>query len=392
MLIPTGCLHRSTDYRLFLERLYRRSVVLLTCMTLISVQLVPVASYAADSPETLLKSAEKLYEQLEYDKALTVLAKLQAHPDATPVFKARAYLYTGVCQTALGKGEDAVAAFSEVLKIQPDFRLPATVSPTIGAMFNEALKQNGMTPGAAPAPGPAAGAPPQAAEPESPPGEVELEVDAPDEVVAGRVIPFTVLLSGDLEDIDRVKIKWRIKPADDPNRDEDDEAEKFSIVSRKFSLKRAKKAAKLLSSSSGKKEENDEHDNDDADVKKDEDDDDQSSESNEDDDEDLDTDFPDGLPFRIEIPAGAFDAEPGTLEYYVDVRDKLSRVIGSSGSKEEPFKMMLKKPSSLKKVVWWTTGVVAGAALVAAGVWGYYKWRSDKEEDESGNGITITIK
>ncbi len=57
--------------------------------------------------------------------------------------------------TALGRAENAVQAFMGVLKVRPEFRLPPGVSPSIRAMFAQALKRLNLseqpTPGAQPA-------------------------------------------------------------------------------------------------------------------------------------------------------------------------------------------------------------------------------------------------
>ena len=91
---------------------------------------------AADDPEAMLREAERSYENLEYEAALRILIAVQQLKELTPIQRARAYLYMGVAFTALGRAENAVQAFVEVLKIRSDFRLPDGVSPSIRAMFS----------------------------------------------------------------------------------------------------------------------------------------------------------------------------------------------------------------------------------------------------------------
>ena len=64
--------------------------------------------------------------------------------------KARGFLYMGVCFTALGNPDSAVASFMELLKLKPGFRLPPGVSPSIQALFKEALKRMKLPENAAP--------------------------------------------------------------------------------------------------------------------------------------------------------------------------------------------------------------------------------------------------
>lgn len=98
---------------------------------------------AGPDAEQLLKEAENYYVALEYEASLKTLIAVLQTPGATPMQKARAFLYMGVCFTALGNAQNAVAAFSELLKIKPGFRLTPDmdISPSIRAMFKEALKR-----------------------------------------------------------------------------------------------------------------------------------------------------------------------------------------------------------------------------------------------------------
>lgn len=159
---------------------------------------------AQGDPEALLRQAEKYYEQLEYTQALKILLTVQQAQGATPIQKARAYLYMGVCFTALGKAEHAVQAFMEVLKLKPGFRLPAGVSPSIRAMFGLALKRLKMSE----TPPPAA-----AQKPQKPKSNALVDVTVVNAPRHGKLgMPLKIKL--EVEDpgkrVESIHVKWRM--------------------------------------------------------------------------------------------------------------------------------------------------------------------------------------
>jgi hypothetical protein len=91
--------------------------------------------------EALLKQAEKQYEQLEYEQALKTLIQVQQAPDLTPIQRARTYLYMGVAFTALGRAENAVQGLHGGPEATTQFPPTSGVSPSIRAMFGQALKR-----------------------------------------------------------------------------------------------------------------------------------------------------------------------------------------------------------------------------------------------------------
>lgn len=173
---------------------------------LVAAPIVLTPTRASANPELLLKQAEKFYEQLEYIAALKVLLKVQQQKDATAIQRARAYLYMGVCFTALGQAQNAVSAFVEVLKLRPRFRLPSGVSPSIRTMFVAALKQLNL-PLVPPPPGKGKKPPPR--RPPGPQKTVDILAKAPLKTSAGK--PITVKI--DIEDpgkrIKTLSIRWR---------------------------------------------------------------------------------------------------------------------------------------------------------------------------------------
>lgn len=162
-------------------------------------------SHAQGDPEALLRRAEKFYEQLEYTQALKILLAVQQAKGVTPIQKARAYLYMGVCFTALGKAEHAVQAFMEVVKLKPRFRLPAGVSPSIRAMFQLALKRLKM-----PATPPPATAKPKNAKPKKK-GLVDVTVlGAPRHATLGMPLKVKLQVEDPGKRVESIHVHWRM--------------------------------------------------------------------------------------------------------------------------------------------------------------------------------------
>lgn len=164
---------------------------------------LPAAAQGND-PEELLRQAEGYYEQLEYEKALQTLIQVQAAPNVNPVQQARAYLYMGVCFTALGRARDAVLAFVEVLKRRPNFRMPDGVSPSIRAMFQEALKALNLPETPAPEK-------PRPARPQGGGADAAVQVKAPRQVTAGQPVELAIKLEDPDRSAREVHIRWRLR-------------------------------------------------------------------------------------------------------------------------------------------------------------------------------------
>lgn len=158
-------------------------------------------------PEQLLQVAEKYYEQLEYEEALKILIQVHQVPGVSPMQRARAFLYMGVCFTALGNAENAVLSFMELLKIKPNFRLPPGISPSIRAMFKEALTRLKLPEEAPPEQPGAGGQQGGQAPPEEIP--VQLKAKAPREVNAGEPIEVTIDVKDPRKLVQRLIIRWR---------------------------------------------------------------------------------------------------------------------------------------------------------------------------------------
>ena len=186
----------------------RRFLIVFAVFYLIPAEAGAQGGAPAGSPaaEALLQQAEKFYEQLEYESALQALIRVHQAKGVAPMQRARSFLYMGVCFTALGKAEDAVQSFMALLKLKPDFRLPKGVSPSIQAMFKEALMRLKMPAKPAPQPSPGPGAQPGPGGGRPP---VAVEASAPRKVVAGRAIEITVKLKDPAKVISHIQVRWR---------------------------------------------------------------------------------------------------------------------------------------------------------------------------------------
>jgi hypothetical protein len=83
-----------------------------------------------------LNAAVRLYENLEYERALEQVrnARRQA---VTPDQQASAALYEGIMLSDLNRPDEARAAFKEALLLKPDAAMPIKVSPKVTKDFEE---------------------------------------------------------------------------------------------------------------------------------------------------------------------------------------------------------------------------------------------------------------
>lgn len=183
----------------------RRFLLIFATLSILPVQgSAQPANQGSPVAEQLLQQAEKFYESLEYEPALQMLIKVHQVQGASPMQRARSFLYMGVCFTALGRAEDAVQSFVELLKIKPEFRLPAEVSPSIKAMFGEALSRQKLpkTP------------PPQQGQDGSggSPGAIPVAVKAraPIKVTAGNPIEVKINVTDPKGHVQKLLVRWRL--------------------------------------------------------------------------------------------------------------------------------------------------------------------------------------
>ena len=174
------------------------------------------SALAAQSPdaEQLLQQAEKLYDAMEYEAALKLFIAVHKASGVTPMQRARSYLYMGAAFTALGNAENAVQSFMMFLKLQPTFRLPPGISPSIQAMYKEALRRLKL-PETAPAKGGGGGGGGGGEEKVRGPeakrdASVSLSEKGPSKIIAGQPIDIRIEISDPKELVEDVVIQWRV--------------------------------------------------------------------------------------------------------------------------------------------------------------------------------------
>ncbi|MFY0569463.1 tetratricopeptide repeat protein [Archangium lansingense] len=116
----------------------------------------------------LVNTARKLYDELDYDRALEVLSRarqLKRGQDADVTL----WLYQGIILFDAGKHEESAKAFREALKQRPQVKLPLPiVSPKMGQFFDSLRQEFNRPQVASELNAPRAGATPLAA-PSAPP-------------------------------------------------------------------------------------------------------------------------------------------------------------------------------------------------------------------------------
>jgi tetratricopeptide (TPR) repeat protein len=103
---------------------------------LIVLLLVPLAVQAQDSQEVedYLVSVSRLYEDLEYERALEQIDRAKRMTRGVEADVALV-LYEGIILADMGKMEEATAAFKAALFLRPDSTLPVQVSPKVAQHF-----------------------------------------------------------------------------------------------------------------------------------------------------------------------------------------------------------------------------------------------------------------
>ena len=310
----------------------------ITFLLIVSIILALGQVARAETADELLRKAERYYEQLEYETALRTLIQLLQQPKLKPVQRARAYLYMGVCFTALGRAENAVQAFMEVLKIRPKFRLPAGVSPSIRAMFAEALKRSGKPGAATSSPGsgqpsqPNTGKPPAQPTATQPPDEgVLMLARAPKHTSAGSPVSVTIRVDDPKDETRSVILHWRRQNGPD-----------FSKVKLRYRAGRAK--------------------------------------------------------YKATIPGAVIGNSTGTLTYYVEARDSKGNVLATEGTEDDPRRIKLSEghgdhgsSSGGSNWGWWTLGIGGGVAAIAGGVVAAILLTQDDSPSTTAD-VVITVK
>jgi tetratricopeptide (TPR) repeat protein len=114
-------------------------------LAVLALSLAPLAAHAqsADAQRYLI-AASRLYENLEYERALDQLKKARGVSGGVDD-DVNIALYEGIILSDMGKKEEAVAAFKEGLYLRPEANLPVKVAPKIQQVFtatkNDVLKE-----------------------------------------------------------------------------------------------------------------------------------------------------------------------------------------------------------------------------------------------------------
>jgi hypothetical protein len=188
---------------------------------------------APDPAEMLLQQAEKAYEALEYETALKTLIKVHQTKGAQVMQRARSFLYMGVCFTALGNAENAVQSFIELLKLKPSFRLPQGISPSIAAMFKEALVRLKLP--ETPPPDADKGSPSDSGGGAGgPAGGITVNAKAPRASTVGQALDIQIEITDPQKLVEDVVIQWRLLGGGD-----------FSIIRVKYAPGTAKVTGRI---------------------------------------------------------------------------------------------------------------------------------------------------
>lgn len=118
--------------------LTRRTWVVLLGLVL-PLLLSSAAQAANTAARTYLTSVSRLYESLEYERALDQIHLARQGPRSTEE-EVTLSLYEGIILVEINQQEQGLAAFKSALLLQPGAKLPVRVSPKIEALF-ESVRQ-----------------------------------------------------------------------------------------------------------------------------------------------------------------------------------------------------------------------------------------------------------
>lgn len=96
------------------------------------------ARAALDIESDLVKQGIAAYNDLEYPRAIELLDKALATETLTRDEKMVTYQTLAFAHVALGKSDDAITDFENLLRVEPTFELDRTISPRVRSVFEEA--------------------------------------------------------------------------------------------------------------------------------------------------------------------------------------------------------------------------------------------------------------
>jgi len=95
-----------------------------------------------DSVAALLQAGKEAYLGLDYEKGIELLRHCLTRKNLLPEQRRDACLYQGLCLASLGKSEQALKAFLQLLELYPDFQLDKNLySPKILSILDKARQE-----------------------------------------------------------------------------------------------------------------------------------------------------------------------------------------------------------------------------------------------------------
>lgn len=117
-----------------------RSYLSAAIVGLLFVVAVPPSAHAQGDFQRHLTAAIRLYENLEYERALTQINLAKQLPHGAEA-ELELSLYEGIIQAELGQQDASIAAFKSALFVQPEVKLPVKVAPKIANLFESVRAQ-----------------------------------------------------------------------------------------------------------------------------------------------------------------------------------------------------------------------------------------------------------
>ncbi|ADO68051.1 hypothetical protein [Stigmatella aurantiaca] len=99
-----------------------------------------VRAEGAAEVQTYLLSIQRLFDDLEYERALSEIQLARQVPHGTDE-EVTLTLYEGILQYELGQQEQGKAAFKSALSLRPEAKLPVQVAPKVKSLFESVRQQ-----------------------------------------------------------------------------------------------------------------------------------------------------------------------------------------------------------------------------------------------------------
>ncbi|WP_224244819.1 hypothetical protein [Hyalangium gracile] len=116
------------------------SATLVAWLLLLSAVPRPAQAQAPGEFQRHLNAAIRLYQSLEYERALTQINLARGKPHSSDE-EVKLSLYEGIIQAELGHQDECTAAFKSALLVQPEAKLPVKVAPKVATLFESVREQ-----------------------------------------------------------------------------------------------------------------------------------------------------------------------------------------------------------------------------------------------------------